>query len=326
MAEEVKIAKLDDVKEALTDVLYTDGQAQLSGPPDKVLNSLISMRKIGGKAQDLPGWLDNFANLLEEETNVLYRTNRANQPVYSRWYEMGEDGTVFSIMGNYLSFPVKLIGSTYQTYKNKTDIDVDNIIKGIRADGERYAAEKMAFLEAIKKREGKPKEGPSPSVPGRGVSSYYLGISDAYKTNCNNNTHNYYNFNSSGNKNLPNDKATKAQRSHIRDLRADKRILKEDMKATNLESILKDMEYRKQLETYKGKQKISDMQLITYSGGKGKGLSYWPMRTIIEETNANVGFEQTLGYARMASLPPSQLKNLHKSYMKPRPKNSKNKK
>lgn len=50
---------------------------------------------------DIPGFLDNIAEAIEDDNPVLYRFNRIGERVYARWYEMGEDGSVFTMFGNY---------------------------------------------------------------------------------------------------------------------------------------------------------------------------------------------------------------------------------
>lgn len=162
---------------------------------------------------------------------------------------------------------------------------------------------------------------PSPTVPGRGASSFYLGITDSSRTNCDNFTFNYNNYNNQDFINFLRDNAessrkdtVKAYNSHIRTLRADKRHLEEEKRMSKLGDILKEAEYRKHIAGLEGVQAISDISMI----GKGKrGSSYWPTRAAVEKTLKNINFEQSIGYANLLGLPSSQLQKLYKENKKP---------
>lgn len=83
-------------------------------------------------------------------------------------------------------------------------------------------------------------------------------------------------------------------------------------------AIFTEGELRKQLERFKGTQKISDMKKYR-NGSEGtagakseetRGLDYWTMRAVTEETFHNITFEQTVMYTKLLGLPlPEKLKS-----------------
>jgi hypothetical protein len=86
----------------------------------------------------------------------------------------------------------------------------------------------------------------------------------------------------------------------------------------NKSSILTEGEFRKKQEEYKGKLKVADMKNYRDDNEKqsekpsaekskkteeGKGLDYWAIRAINEETLGNINFEQTVVYTKLLGLP-----------------------
>ena len=163
---------------------------------------------------------------------------------------------------------------------------------------------------------------PSPTVPGRGASSFYLGITDSSRTNCDNLTFNYNNYNNQDLINFLREEAessrketNRAYNSHIRTLRADKRRLEEENIMSKVGDILKETEYRKHIAGQEGVQAISDMSMLAKEKVNG---SYWSTRAAVEKTLKNINFEQSIGYTNLLGLPPSQLQSLYKENKKPK--------
>jgi hypothetical protein len=61
------------------------------------------------KLPDVPGFLDNLASAIESERPVIYSFRPDGERVPASWYEMVRDGTVFGMIGNYLSCGLRFI-------------------------------------------------------------------------------------------------------------------------------------------------------------------------------------------------------------------------
>jgi len=129
-------------KNIVTLLNYLEKEPIFFGTPPAIIGALQSMGRIGGGVPDLPGWIDDLATSIEDPNPIIQRINRKGQTVYSRWYEMGEDGTVLTMAGNYLGFPIRFFGAFYQGLKH-SDEDVNNYIKELEKRTENVLGDVM---------------------------------------------------------------------------------------------------------------------------------------------------------------------------------------
>lgn len=100
----------DNAQEAIKTLLKFILQEPIFiGPSKPLIDAFSKMGLIGRPLEEVPGWLDNVAASIIDEDPVIYRTNRRGERVYARWYEIGEDGSVITALGNYLSFPLLIM-------------------------------------------------------------------------------------------------------------------------------------------------------------------------------------------------------------------------
>lgn len=116
------MAKKDPLEEVVKYINATHSThpfAQLFGTTDQALNTLQRMNLIGGgggEAKEEPGWGDNVLAALQGGEVVLTDTAEGRN-VPSKWYDVGEDGTVTSVTASMLDFPIRMLNAAFYTYK-----------------------------------------------------------------------------------------------------------------------------------------------------------------------------------------------------------------
>ena len=174
---------------------YLEENPIMIGPPKPLINAYSKMGLIGGGEKDVPGWVDNVYNALKDEDPILYRTNRKGGRVYGRWYEILEDGSILTLIGDYLSFPIGLLGSIYQTYNNSSEKEIKEFIEKNKMKGDEHVKKMKEIQKGYEEHEIKKilaeaelkkanaSSSPSPTVPSKGASSYYYEMDNVLKEN-----------------------------------------------------------------------------------------------------------------------------------------------
>jgi len=109
---------------------------RLSGYPEGLGQALIKLGMVPGyKGIDIPGSLDDLAEALDSDENILLRKNFVGQYVPARWYEYIQDrkDIVTGVLGDYFLGPLlNIAGYFLAGYSSENEKEAEIFIQQVR--------------------------------------------------------------------------------------------------------------------------------------------------------------------------------------------------